>query len=76
MTINKALPGDTPDYHKKGVIKNNFLINKKQELVIKLVCTFEYSCVLTLLGSDQEEQGHMIPKNMGAASTTCLYDLW
>ena len=50
MTINKALPGDTLDYHKKGVIKNNFLINKKQELVIKLVCTFEYSCVLTLLG--------------------------
>jgi len=54
MTINKALPGDTLDYHKKKrrgiIIKNNFLIDKKQEDVVNLVCTFGYSCVLTLSG--------------------------
>ena len=56
MTINKALPGDTLDYHKKKKKgdyykkRNNFLINKKQEHVIKLVCIIGYSCVVTLSG--------------------------
>jgi hypothetical protein len=72
MTINKALLGDTPDYHKKsGIIiknNNNLFFNKKQDHVIKLVCTLGYSCVLTLLGYDQEEQGHTMPENMGATS--------
>ena len=52
MTINKALLKDTPDYHKKGGYyeKNNCPINKKQEHVIKLICTFGYSWLLTLSG--------------------------
>jgi hypothetical protein len=52
MTINKALPGDTLDYHKKGDYYKKQLsyYNKKQEHVIELVCTLGYSCVLTLSG--------------------------
>jgi hypothetical protein len=54
MTINEALLGDTPDYHKRkrGYYdkKNNCPINEKQEHVLRLVCTFGYSCVLNLSG--------------------------
>ena len=48
VTLNEALPGDSPDYQKekKGVyivyIKKIILYNK-HEHVFSLVCTFGYS---------------------------------
>jgi len=42
MSINKALPGDNPDYLKK--LKKIFLLNNKsKDMFLSVVCTFGYS---------------------------------
>jgi hypothetical protein len=77
MTINKVLLGDTLDYHKNEYmkkIKHNFLFNKKQECVIRIVCTFGYSNHFRL--KIKMNRGHTMLEIMGATSTTYGDDLW
>jgi hypothetical protein len=53
VTINKALPGDSPDYL-INKYKKIFLLNNKSKIMFSLglVCTFEYSWSLTISGYD------------------------
>ena len=65
-TINKALPGDSPDNLKKRIFLLN---NKSKNMFLSIVCTFGYSWSLPFQVTIKKNRGHTMPENIRFASS-------